>query len=73
MGLPVWIVIYVASGWKEAEYIRSRLAREGLLVMLRKCASADQKFSRQVELLVPEIEAREAHSIVMQLMGTVRA
>ncbi|HHW18530.1 MAG TPA: glutamate decarboxylase [Firmicutes bacterium] len=69
----MWTVIYVASGWKEAEYMKNRLAREGLLVMLRNCNSGDGKFARHVELLVPEIEAREAHSIIMQLVGTARA
>lgn len=69
----MWTVVYVASGWKEAEYIKNRLAREGLLIMLRSCDGSGQKFMKQVELLVPEIEADEAHSIIMQLLGTVRA
>ncbi len=73
MGLPVWTVVYVASGWKEAESIKDRLAKDGVLVMLRGCGSECDRISRQVELLVPEIEIDEAHSILMQLMGTVRA
>jgi len=73
MGLPVWTVIYVASGLKEAEFMKNRLASEGLLVMLRKCGSGNGKTSKYIELLVPEIEAREAHSIIVQLLGTIRA
>lgn len=73
MGLPVWKVIYVASGWKEAEDMKNRLAREGLLVMLRTYGSGDRQSARYVELLVPRLEASEAHSIIMQLVGTARA
>jgi hypothetical protein len=69
----VWTVVYVASGWKEAEHIRNRLAKDGLLVMLRGCGSDSDRICRQVELLVPEIEINEAHSILMQMVGTVRA
>lgn len=71
-GASVWTVVYVASGWSEAERLKSKLAKDGLLVMLRACGSDDDKLSRHVELLVPEIEVSEAHSILMHLMGTVR-
>ncbi len=69
----MWTVVYVASGWNEAEVIKNRLAQDGLLVMLRACGSYGVRVSREVELLVPEIEAREAHAIIMQMVGTVRA
>lgn len=71
MGLPVWKVIYVASNWKEAEEMKDRLAKEGLMVMLRT-GSRDKQTARNVELLVPRLEAREAHSIIMQYIGTAR-
>lgn len=71
-GLFVWTVVYVASGWNEAESLKNRLADNGLLVMLRACGSDDDRLSRHIELLVPEIEVAEAHAIIMQLMGTVR-
>jgi adenine deaminase len=67
----VWKVIYVASNWKEADEMKDRLAREGLMVMLRS-GSRDKHTSRHVELLVPRLEAREAHSIIMQYIGTAR-
>ncbi|MGI6632625.1 MAG: glutamate decarboxylase [Bacillota bacterium] len=73
MGLPVWKVVYVASGWNEAERIKDRLTSDGLLVMLRTCGCENDKLAKHVELLVPELEVAEAHSIIMQLMGTVRA
>jgi len=73
MGLPVWTVVYVASGWNEAERLKNRLAKDGLLVMLRACGSTDDRLSKHVELLVPEIEVSEAQSVIMKLMGTVRA
>jgi hypothetical protein len=68
----VWTVVYVAAGWGEAERLKDHLAKEGLLVMLRACGSDDDKLAKQVELLVPEIEVAEAHSILMQLVGTAR-
>lgn len=72
MGPPVWTVVYVASGWMEAERIKNMLTREGLLVMLRTtCAGRDGR-GREVELLVPEIEARDAHTLIMQIKGAAR-
>lgn len=73
MGLPVWKVVYVAAGWKEAEGLKDRLAMEGLLVMLRAYGSGDKKSARCVEVLVPRLEVSEAQSIIMQITGTVRA
>jgi len=72
MGLHVWTVVYIASGWEEAERMKRRLAREGLLVTLRTYSSEDRKSTRYVEVLVPRLEAREAHSIIMQFVGTVK-
>jgi len=72
VGLQVWTVIYIASGWEEAECMKSRLAKEGLLVTLRTCSPEDRKSTKYVEILVPRLEAREAHSIIMQFVGTAR-
>ncbi len=71
MGLPVWKVVYVASSWEEAEGMKDRLAKEGLLVMLRT-GSRDKRSARSVELLVPRLEVREAHTIIMHYIGTAR-
>ncbi len=68
----MWTVIYIASDWEEAEYMKSRLAKEGLLVRLRTCSPEDRKSTRYVEILVPRLEAREAHSIIMQSVDTAR-
>lgn len=73
MGLPVWTVVYVASGWRQAETMKNRLSQEGLLVMLRSNGSGYDSPSRHVELLVPKSEAQEAHSLIMQLVGAVKA
>ena len=71
MGLPVWKVIYVASNWKEAEEMKDRLAKEGLMVMLRT-GSPDKQSARNVELLVPRLEAREADTLKMRYIETAR-
>lgn len=72
MGLSVWTVVYVAAGWSEAERLKDCLAKDGLLVMLRACGSDEDKLAKHVELLVPEIEVSEAHSLLMRLVGSVR-
>ncbi|MGI6643196.1 MAG: glutamate decarboxylase [Bacillota bacterium] len=69
----MWTVVYVASSWEEAEAIKDRLAQDGLLVMLRACGSYGERVSKEVELLVPEIEVGEAQAIIMQMVGTARA
>ena len=72
-GRSMWTVVYVAAGWGEAERLKDHLANDGLLVLLRACGSDDDRLAKHVELLVPEIEVPEAHTILMQLVGTVRA
>ncbi len=37
-----------------------------------KTGSRDKQSARYVELLVPRLEAREAHSVIMQFIGTAR-
>lgn len=69
----MWKVVYVASGWNEAERLKNHLTANGLLVVLRACGCDNDKLAKHVELMVPELEVSEAHSIIMQLMGTVRA
>lgn len=69
----MWTVVYVAVGWGEAERLKDKLAGDGLLVLLRACGCDHERTAKHVELLVPEIEVPEAHSILMQLVGTVRA
>lgn len=48
------------------------LTREGLLVMLRTTCTGRDGRGREVELLVPEIEARDAHCLIMQIKGAAR-
>lgn len=69
----MWTVVYVASTWSEAERIKDILAKHGLLIMLRACRHPKGKGSQHVELLVPEIEVDDAHSVIMDVVGTVRA
>lgn len=63
----------MASSWDDAEKIKDRLAQDGLLVMLRACGSCGGRISKNVELLVPEIEVREAQDIIMEFVGVVKA
>ena len=56
-GLAVWTVVYVAGGWMEAERLKDRLAKDGLLVMLRACGSVDDRLAKHAKLS-SEIESR---------------
>lgn len=57
----MWTVIHVAHQEEEAQKIQEQLNIEGFLVKLRKIGKLDDAI---FELLVPESEADEAHSVI---------
>ena len=57
----MWTVIHVAHQEEEAQKIQEKLNNEGFLVKLRKIGKLDDAM---FELLVPESEADEAHSVI---------
>lgn len=55
----MWTVIYVAYDGDEAQKIKEKLISEGFLVKIRDNDSL-------IEILVPESEADEAHTVIDQ-------
>ncbi|MCG8538589.1 MAG: glutamate decarboxylase [Clostridia bacterium] len=57
----MWTVIYVAHQEEEAKRIKDKLNGEGFLVKTKQVGKLEDAI---FELLVPESEADEAHSIL---------
>lgn len=55
----MWTVVYVAPDQVKAEKVKERLSVEGFMVKLRP-AGASKTCQGTIEVLVPEVEAREA-------------
>lgn len=60
----MWTVVYIAPNQACAESIRQVLIAEGLMVTLRPAGVPDYRNGGSVEILVPELEAEEAHEIL---------
>jgi len=62
----MWTVVYMAQGKDIAEKIKEALEKEGLLVKLRPISKVTDEESTGFEVLVPESEVEEAHSIIIE-------
>ena len=60
----MWTVVYIAPNGATAELIENYLESEGILVMLRPIGPPHLGSSASVEVMVPELEAEEAHEIL---------
>lgn len=60
----MWTVVYISPNRVIAEQMKTILAQEGLLVMLRPVGVPHLGDSGAVEVLVPETEAEEASQIL---------
>lgn len=60
----MWTVVYIASNHAMAEMLKDLLTKEGILVMLRPIGLPHMGSSAQVEVLVPQMEAKEAFDIL---------
>ncbi|NLP18156.1 MAG: DUF2007 domain-containing protein [Firmicutes bacterium] len=60
----MWTVVYIARNRIEAETLKGILDNEGILAMLRAVGVPHLGDSGNVEILVPESEAEEAHAIL---------
>lgn len=60
----MWTVVYIFPNRILAEQLKSVLAQEGLLVMVRPAGIPHLGDAGPFELLVPECEAEEAHEII---------
>lgn len=60
----MWTVVYISSNKIIAEQIKELLTAEGLLVMIRPLGVPHLGDSSAFEVLVPELEAKEANEIL---------
>ena len=61
----MWMVVFVAQSAETAEKIKELIMANGLLVKVRAInGSAEEKYGCY-EILVPESELDEAHSIII--------
>ncbi len=65
----MWTVVYIAPNRSAGEMIKELLENEGLLVMLRAIGVPHMGDSANVEVLVPESEAEEAHELIASSFG----
>lgn len=65
----LWKVVYIAPSQAVAESLRGLLQDSGLLAMLRPVGIVHQGEARNVEILVPESEAEEAHEVLAAAFG----
>ena len=60
----MWTVVYISSNKAIAEQIKGLLTAEGLLVMIRPLGVPHLGDSGSFEVLVPELEVKEANEIL---------
>lgn len=70
----MWTVVYVAPSPARGRSICEVLAREGILATLRvaSIADSDGASGSQVEILVPEGEAEDAHQVLCNALTNLR-
>ncbi len=62
----MWTVIYMAQNGSVAQKLKEVLEKEGILVKLRPINREVGKEETGFEVLVPESEVSEAHSIIIE-------
>jgi len=65
----VWTVVYIAPSKAMAEMLKGILVKEGLLCMLKSLGIPHAGDAASFEILVPEVEAEEAHEILSSVLG----
>jgi hypothetical protein len=63
----MWTVVYLAKNKKEAEKMKGLITLEGVLVKIRPVSKSANEEENYYEVLVPEAEVEEAHSILIEL------
>lgn len=65
----MWTVVYIAPNRVVADMLKELMENEGLLVLLRPIGVPHMGASGSVELLVPDSEVEEAHTIISSSLG----
>ena len=63
----MWTVVYLAKNKKEAEKMSGLITLEGVLVKIQPVSKSANEEEGYYEVLVPEVEVEEAHSISIEL------
>ncbi len=63
----MWTVVYLAKNKKEAEKMSELITHEGVLVKILPVSKSANDEENYYEVLVPEAEVEEAHSILIEL------
>lgn len=62
----MWTVVYIAQSKEIATRLQDILQKEGLLVKIRPISKNEENGDNYYEVLVPEAEVSEAHSIIIE-------
>lgn len=62
----MWTVVYMAQSKDIATKLQDLLAEEGILVKLRPISKNHENNDNYYEVLVPEAEVEEAHSVIIE-------
>ncbi len=65
-GVDMWTVVYIAQNKEIATRLQEILQQEGLLVKIRPIAKNNQDSDNYYEIVVPESEVSEAHSVIIE-------
>lgn len=62
----MWTVVYMAQSKEIATKLQEALTSEGILVKLRPVSKNHENNDNYFEVLVPESEVEEAHSVIIE-------
>lgn len=62
----MWTVVYMAQSREIASKLQELLVNEGILVKLRPVSKNHENNDNYYEVLVPESEIEEAHSVIIE-------
>ena len=62
----MWTVVYISQSRETAESLRALLEDSGLLVKIRPVCKQSEAEPQSYDVLVPESEVSQAHSIIIE-------
>ncbi|MFA6308709.1 MAG: hypothetical protein WC677_03045 [Clostridia bacterium] len=62
----MWTVVYMAQNEEMVLVLKDLLANEGILVKIRPISKNVENNDNYFEILVPEAEVEEAHSVIIE-------
>ncbi len=62
----MWMVVYMAQGKKQVQRMSDALSNEGVLTKIQPVSKNMDEEEGFFEVLVPEAEVEEAHTIILE-------